>query len=78
MHAVAVVLTEGIIELDFAIPCHIFGADLSEVHDPWYRLVVVAAPGRRVRSQTGFYVQATHGLRALSSAERSSFPGRQP
>jgi transcriptional regulator GlxA family with amidase domain len=75
MHTVAVVLTEGIIELDFAIPCQIFGADLSDVEDPWYRLVVVAAPGRQVRSQTGIDVRATHDLRALSSADTIIVPG---
>jgi transcriptional regulator GlxA family with amidase domain len=75
MHTVAVVLTEGIIEIDFAIPCHIFGADLSEVHDPWYRLVVVGAPGRQVRSQSGLVVQATHSLRALASADTIIVPG---
>jgi transcriptional regulator GlxA family with amidase domain len=75
MHTVAVVATEGLIPLDFAVPCQIFGADYSELHDPWYRLVVVAAEGRRVRMDSGLVVEATHGLRALSTAETIVVPG---
>ncbi|HEY0416541.1 MAG TPA: helix-turn-helix domain-containing protein [Gaiellaceae bacterium] len=71
----AVVLTDGIIELDFAIPCHIFGADMTEVHDPWYRLLVVGAAGQRVRSKSGFYVEATHSLRSLALADTVIVPG---
>jgi transcriptional regulator GlxA family with amidase domain len=76
MHTVAVVATEGLIPLDFAIPCQIFGADYSDLHDPWYRLVVVAAAeSRRVRTDSGLVVETTHGLRALSRADTIVVPG---
>jgi transcriptional regulator GlxA family with amidase domain len=75
MHTVAVVLTDGVVEFDFAIPCEVFGPDRREIADPWYRLLVVGAPRRRVTTQTGFVVEATHGLRALAAADTIIVPG---
>lgn len=75
MHTVAVVLTDGLVEFDFAIPCEVFGTDRREIADPWYRFLVVGAEGRRVTTQTGFVVEATHGLRALAGADTIIVPG---
>src|SRR3954471_13620255 len=75
MHTVAVVLTDGLVEFDFAIPCEVFGTDRREIADPWYRLLVVGAERRRVTTQTGFVVEATHGLRALAAADTIVVPG---
>lgn len=75
MHTVAVVLTDGVVEFDCAIPCEIFGVDRRAIADPWYRLLVVGADSRRVRTQTGFTIEATHGLRALASADTIVVPG---
>lgn len=72
MHIVAVVLTEGVVEFDFAIPCEIFGADRRAIADPWYRLVVV---GGRVRTQGGVVFEGTHELRALADADTIIVPG---
>jgi AraC family transcriptional regulator, transcriptional activator FtrA len=75
MHTVAVVLTDGLVEFDFAIPCEVFGTDRREIADPWYRFLVVGAERRRVRTQTGFVVEATNGLRALTAADTIIVPG---
>jgi AraC family transcriptional regulator, transcriptional activator FtrA len=75
MHTVAVVLTDGLVEFDFAIPCEVFGTDRREIADPWYRFLVVGAERRRVITQIGFVVEATHGLRALAGADTIIVPG---
>jgi transcriptional regulator GlxA family with amidase domain len=75
MHTVAVVLTDGVVEFDAAIPCEVFGVDRRAIADPWYRLLLVGAEARRVRTQTGFVIEATHGLRALASADTIIVPG---
>jgi AraC family transcriptional regulator, transcriptional activator FtrA len=72
MHTVAVVLMDGVVEFDFAIPCEIFGPDRREIADPWYRLLVV---GGRTRTQTGVVFEGTHGLKALARADTIIVPG---
>ena len=72
MHTVAVVLTEGVVEFDFSIPCEIFGPNRRDIADPWYELVVV---GGRVRTQTGVVFEGTHGLGALAGADTIIVPG---
>jgi len=75
MHVVAAVIDEGALTFDFAIPCEVFGLDRSDIVDPWYEFLVVAAGERRVRTQTGFVVEATHGLRSLAGADTIVVPG---
>jgi transcriptional regulator GlxA family with amidase domain len=75
MHAVAAVVDEGMLTFDFAIPCEVFGFDRSDLADPWYEFLVVAARERRVRTQTGFVLEATHGLRALDRVDTIVVPG---
>ena len=75
MHTVTAVIDEGMLTFDFAIPCEVFGLDRSDVVDPWYEFLVVAAGDRRVRTQTGFVLEATHGLRALDRADTIVVPG---
>jgi transcriptional regulator GlxA family with amidase domain len=53
----------------------VFGLDRSDIVDPWYEFLVVAAGARRVRTQTGFVLEATHGLRALERADTIVVPG---
>ena len=62
MHTVAAVIDQGALTFDFAIPCEVFGLDRSDIVDPWYEFLVVAAGERRVRTQTGFVLEAPHGL----------------
>ena len=75
MHTVAAVVDDGMLTFDFAIPCEVFGLDRSDIVDPWYEFLVVAAGERRVRTQTGFVLEATHGLRALDRADTIVVPG---
>src|SRR5438270_9929636 len=75
MHTVAAVIDQGALTFDFAIPCEVFGLDRTDIADPWYELIVVAAGERRIRTQTGFVWEATHGLRALARADTIVVPG---
>jgi AraC family transcriptional activator FtrA len=74
-HVVAAVIDQGALTFDFAIPCEVFGLDRSDIHDPWYELLVVSAGRKRVRTQTGFVVEAPHGLEALRRAHTIVVPG---
>jgi AraC family transcriptional activator FtrA len=75
MRTVAAVVDEGALTFDFAIPCEVFGLDRSDIVDPWYEFLVVAAGERRIRTQTGFELIAPHGLEALERADTIVVPG---
>jgi transcriptional regulator GlxA family with amidase domain len=75
MHTVAAVVDQGALTFDFAIPCEVFGIDRSDLASPWYEFLVVAAGKRRVRTQTGFTIEAPHGLAALERADTIVVPG---
>lgn len=75
MHTVAAVIDDGALTFDFAIACEVFGLDRSDIVDPWYEFLVVAAGERRIKTQTGFVLEATHGLRALGRAGTIIVPG---
>src|SRR3954449_4806036 len=75
MHVVAAVVDQGALTFDLAIPCEVFGTDRSDVVDPWYEFLVVAAGDRRVRTQTGFVLEAPYGLERLTDADTIVVPG---
>jgi transcriptional regulator GlxA family with amidase domain len=75
MHTVAAVVDQGALTFDFAIPCEVFGLDRSDIASPWYEFLVVAAGDRRVTTQTGFTIEAPHGLRAVRRADTVVVPG---
>jgi transcriptional regulator GlxA family with amidase domain len=75
MHVVAAVIDQGALTFDFAIPCEVFGLDRRDIVDPWYEFAVVGAGKRRVRMQTGFFVDAPHGLEKLEQADTIVVPG---
>jgi transcriptional regulator GlxA family with amidase domain len=75
MHTVAAVVDQGALTFDFAIPCEVFGLDRSDIASPWYEFLVVAAGDRRVRTQTGFVMEAPLGLSALERADTIVVPG---
>ena len=75
MHTVAAVIDQGALTFDFAVPCEVFGLDRSDIVDPWYEFLVVAAADRRVRTQTGFFIDAPHGLAELERADTIVVPG---
>jgi transcriptional regulator GlxA family with amidase domain len=72
---VAAVIDQGALTFDFAIPCEVFGLDRSDIVDPWYEFLVVAAGDRRLRTQTGFVIEAPFGLGELSRADTIVVPG---
>jgi AraC family transcriptional activator FtrA len=75
MRTVAAVVDQGTLTFDFAIPCEVFGLDRSDIASPWYDFLVVAAGDRRVRTQTGFVIEAPLGLGALDRADTIVVPG---
>src|SRR3954449_4829403 len=75
MHVVAAVVDQGALTFDLAIPCEVFGTDRRDIVSPWYEFLVVAAGDRRIRTQTGFVLEATHSLRALARADTVIVPG---
>jgi AraC family transcriptional regulator, transcriptional activator FtrA len=75
MHRVVAVIDQGALTFDFAIPCEVFGLDRRDIVDPWYEFLVAAAGKRRVRTQTGFVIDAPHGLEALGEADTIVVPG---
>jgi transcriptional regulator GlxA family with amidase domain len=75
MQTVAAVIDQGALTFDFAIPCEVFGLDRSDIVDPWYEFLVVAAGDRHVRTQTGFVIEAPYGLEELDRAETIVVPG---
>jgi transcriptional regulator GlxA family with amidase domain len=74
MHVVAAVIDQGALTFDMAIPCEVFGLDRSDIVDPWYEFLLVAG-ARRVRTQTGFTVDVSHGLEELDRADTIVVPG---
>jgi hypothetical protein len=42
--------------------------------DPWCEFSVVAPGDRRLRTQTGFFIEATHGLEKLYAADTIVVP----
>jgi transcriptional regulator GlxA family with amidase domain len=75
MHTVAAVIDEGALTFDLAIPCEVFGLDRSDIVDPWYEFLLVAAGKRPVRTQTGFLIDTPHGLSELARADTVVVPG---
>jgi transcriptional regulator GlxA family with amidase domain len=75
MHTVAAVIDQGALTFDLAIPCEVFGLDRSDIASPWYEFQLVAAGEARVRTQTGFTIEAPHGLSALARADTIVVPG---
>jgi transcriptional regulator GlxA family with amidase domain len=75
MHVVAAVVDQGALTFDLSIACEVFGFDRSDIADPWYEFALVAAGERRVRTQTGFIIEAPHGLEELYAADTIVVPG---
>jgi AraC family transcriptional activator FtrA len=75
MHVVAAVVDQGALTFDLSIPCEFFGLDRSDIVDPWYEFLLVAAGDRRVRTHTGFVIDAPHGLEELERADTIVLPG---
>ena len=75
MDTVAAVIDQGALTFDLAIPCEVFGLDRSDIVDPWYGFMVVAAGDTPVRTQTGFTIDTPYRLSDLESADTIIVPG---
>jgi AraC family transcriptional activator FtrA len=75
MPVVAAVIDQGALTFDMAIPCEVFGLDRTDIASPWYEFLLVAAGARRVRTSTGFMIEAPHGLDAVDRADTVILPG---
>jgi AraC family transcriptional regulator, transcriptional activator FtrA len=75
MPTVAAVVDQGALTFDMAIPCEVFGLDRSDIVHPWYAFRLVAAGDRRIRTQTGFEIEAPFGLDELEHADTIIVPG---
>ena len=75
MRTVAAVVDQGALTFDLAIPCEVFGLDRSDIVDPWYEFLVVAAGTTPVRTQTGFTLDTPYRLADLERAETIVVPG---
>src|SRR5262245_59265611 len=72
---VAAVVDEGCLTFDLAIPCEVFGLDRSDIADPWYTFLVVAASQAPLRTQTGFLLDTPYRLPDLERADTIVVPG---
>ncbi len=75
MHVVAAVIDEGVLTFDFAIPCEVFGLDRATSSTPGTSSSSCSAGRRRVRTQTGFVIDAPYGLDELERADTIVVPG---
>ena len=75
MTVVAAVIDEGALTFDLAIPCEVFGLDRSDIVDPWYEFMVVAAGSSPVTMQTGFLLDTPFTLADLERADTIVVPG---
>src|SRR5262249_48817310 len=75
MSTVAVVIDQGALTFDLAIPCEVFGTDRRDIVDPWYEVLVVAAGTTPVRTQTGFTIDTPYRLSDLERAGTVVVPG---
>ena len=75
MRTVAAVIDQGALTFDLAIPCEVFGLDRSDIVDPWYEFMLVAAGETPVRTQTGFLIDTPYGLAELERADTIVVPG---
>jgi transcriptional regulator GlxA family with amidase domain len=72
MHRVAVLALDGVVAFDLSVPAQIFGHVDERTR---YELVLCGARRGRVPTSTGFDVVASHGLRALATADTIIVPG---
>jgi transcriptional regulator GlxA family with amidase domain len=68
-HRVAIVVNNGVSAFEFGVACEVFGIDRSELGVSWYRSFVCASEQGPVSTQSGFSINAPHGLDALTRAD---------
>jgi AraC family transcriptional regulator, transcriptional activator FtrA len=69
---VALAVTEGMLHFELSLAYEVFSADMADVVDPWYRLVVCGPGPVRVGR---FLLEPDHGLDHLPRADTVLVPG---
>jgi AraC family transcriptional activator FtrA len=75
MPGVAAVIDQGALTFDLSVPCEVFGLDRSDIADPWYEFLLVAAGSTPVRTQTGFTIDTPYRLHDLDRVDTIVVPG---
>ncbi|GAA3870229.1 helix-turn-helix domain-containing protein [Streptomyces sedi] len=68
----AVAATDGMLHLELALACEVFGANPEELADPWYTLAICGPGSVRVGR---FLMEPDRGLEALAEADTVIVPG---
>lgn len=66
---VAVLAGDGVAPFELGVACEIFGTDRSEEGLPVHDFAVCGLPPGRVRTKSGFHLDAPHGLDRLAEAD---------
>ncbi|MFE3659863.1 helix-turn-helix domain-containing protein [Streptomyces sp. NPDC059165] len=72
MKTVALAVTDGMLHFELALACEVFGADMTGMADPWYRLSVCGSSAVQFGR---FRLEPDHGLDHLPSADTVIVPG---
>ncbi|MFC6599472.1 helix-turn-helix domain-containing protein [Kitasatospora paranensis] len=72
MGTVALAVTDGMLHFELSLAYEVFGADLTAVADPWYRVSVCGPEAVRVGR---FRLEPDHGLDRLQDADTVIVPG---
>ncbi|MDX1266992.1 MAG: helix-turn-helix domain-containing protein [Oceanisphaera sp.] len=73
-HRIAVVVFDGISPFHLSVPCAVFGDDLARLGVPRYDLVVCAEQAGSSATLSGFSINVSHDLSALSTADTVIIP----
>ena len=65
---IAVVAFDRISPFHLSVPCLVFGDDRSDEGVPRFRVLVCGERAGRLRTSTGFAIEAAHGLKAVAQA----------
>ncbi|GAA0703102.1 helix-turn-helix domain-containing protein [Kitasatospora atroaurantiaca] len=72
MGTVALAVTDGMLHFELSLAFEVFGADMTDVADPWYSVSVCGPSAVRVGR---FRLEPDHGLDRLSRADTVIVPG---
>jgi transcriptional regulator GlxA family with amidase domain len=73
-HTVAVIAYEGISPFHLAVPCIVFGDELTRLGVPRYRLLLCGERAGLVPTMSGFNIEITHDLSLIDQADTVIMP----
>lgn len=73
-HRVALAVVPGSPVFEVSVPCEVFGIDRSDVHDPWYELLICPTE-RGTRLAGGFVADQPGTMADLEAADTVVVPG---